>query len=617
MAAMAVERVVVGKRGPFWRGYERLDGVIQLAVDPDDALQGAIVDLGRAPRDGDGLVRFEADFCLLRPQRPSGRLLVSVVNRGRAALVPFSMPAAPPSPEPTTEIDPGDAFLLERGWSVLFCGWQWDVPSRPGLLGLRAPVAEVPPGQVMARFQPFEWHDERHLSHWPLDPAPARQAVVHRPYPPAAGPASLAVRDAPGAPPTQIAAARWRFSSNGERVHLEGGFEPGRLYELVYTTTLAPVVGCGLVAIRDAAAHFGRDADATFGHGVSQNGRFLRQFLFDGMNRTAEDKAAFHGLLPHVAGARRGEFNHRFAQPSVLHAPGFGHLPPYDTGSLVDRAGAPVKVVETNSSAEYWRGDAALCHTDHPDVRQYLFSGTMHLAGRPAVLYDLPEEPGPRCANPLNMADGRLLLRAALENLEAWVCDGIEPPASLVPALPVPREEVLEQLARVPMARPSPALLPVLRGLDLGSASPVGVGRYPAIENEPIPSGVSPVDEDGNERDGVRLPHVTVPLATHTGWNPAAGGGPQAPVDMMGSTIALAPTGKVRHGRGDPRRSIAERYASRADFLARTKAAADGLVGRRLLLAEDVEAVVASAGELWGLLSDGAVYDATGTAPPA
>lgn len=612
---MAVVGVEVGQRGPFWHGYERMDGVLRLAVDPEDPHQKTIVDLECAPRGDDGLVHFDADFCLLRPERPSGRLLVSVVNRGRAALVPFSVPSGPLPIEPTTGIDVGDAFLLERGWSVLFCGWQWDVPARPGLLGLRAPLAEVPPGQVIARFQPYEHHDERFVSHWPLDLAPHRQVVVHRPFPPAGGPATLTVRDAPGEPPREIPRERWRFSAEGERVRLEGGFEPGRLYELVYQTALAPVAGCGLLAVRDGAAHFGRDADATFGHGTSQNGRFLRQFLFDGMNLTEDGTAAFQGLLPHVAGARRGEFNHRFAQPSVLHTPGFGHLPPFDTGALVDRAGAPVKVIETNSSAEYWRGDAALCHTSHPDVRQYLLSGAMHLPGQPVVRDEPLDAPGLVCANPLSMVDASPLLRAALANLEAWVCDGIEPPASLVPTAPVGRAEVLAALARVPMARPLAERLPVLREVELGPEAAVGVGRYPALEGEALPGGVSPVDEDGNERQGIRLPCLTVPLATHTGWNPFAvvGFAPGTPVDMMGSTIPFPPTPQAGAARGDRRRSIAERYRDRADFLTQTRAAAEALVGERLLLARDVEAVVAHAGQLWDVLADGALYGSVGS----
>src|SRR5262249_11636416 len=105
-------------------------------------------DLRLAPRDAGGTVRFEADFCLLRPSDPgraSGRLLFQVANRGRHSSVPFSVLTAPPSAEVTERIDPGDGFLLRRGWTVAWCGWQWDVIRRPGILGLVAAAGPVPP----------------------------------------------------------------------------------------------------------------------------------------------------------------------------------------------------------------------------------------------------------------------------------------------------------------------------------------------------------------------------------------------------------------------------------------------------------------------------------------
>src|SRR5260370_11626902 len=101
------------------------------------------------------------------------------------------------------------------------------------------------------------------------------------------------------------------------------------VYECSYVTAATAVGGSGMLAVRDAAEHFGADAEATFGFGISQTGRFLRQFLHDGMNRTDALRAAFDGLLPHVAGARRGELNHRFAQPSTLHTLSRRHAPPH------------------------------------------------------------------------------------------------------------------------------------------------------------------------------------------------------------------------------------------------------------------------------------------------
>src|SRR6266851_3028504 len=252
-----------------------------------------------------------------------------------------------------------------------------------------------------------------------------------------------------------------------------GGSQPGMVYEFSYLTALTPVVGSGMLAVRDAAEHFGADAEATFGFGISQTGRFLRQFLHDGMNRTDAGRAAFDGLLPHVAGARRGEFNHLFAQPSAQHHVGPGHQPPYATADLLRRAGAPVKVIETNTSSEYWRSDCSWTHSEHPDLRQYLFAGTMHAPGLP-ILTDMPPDPtGVRGANPRNTVDYLPLLRAALINLEAWVCEGVKPPPSAVPNPGCDRESVLEVFEGLAGAiRLDPLLLPRLPG----AVAPVLVG---------------------------------------------------------------------------------------------------------------------------------------------
>src|SRR5437773_5678636 len=177
--AMAVERVEVRRRTPFAHGYERIDGVLRFAVRPETPVNAVIVDLGNAPRDADGCVRFEADFCMLEPARPASRLLVVVVNRGRYSLVPFSIPSRPPALTVTDEIDPGDGFLLERGWRIVFCGWQWDVARRPGLLGLSAPEADVEPGTALVRLQPPTARTEQLSSPSPLDPGRDPLLVAH------------------------------------------------------------------------------------------------------------------------------------------------------------------------------------------------------------------------------------------------------------------------------------------------------------------------------------------------------------------------------------------------------------------------------------------------------
>jgi hypothetical protein len=219
-------------------------------------------------------------------------------------------------------------------------------------------------------------------------------------------------------------------------------------------------------------------------------------------------------------------------------------------------------------------------------------------------LVDLEPNEGTRGQHPFNAVDYSPLLRAALVNLDAWVSQGSEPPASIFPRLAdgtaVPAEQVIERLRALPGVHlPDPRRLPRLPRVDLGPRADQGIGRWPADAGEPYPTYVSTVDADGNELGGIRLPDLEVPLATSTGWNtrhPDTGGQGQL-IPMAGSSLALPTTAEQRQRSGDPRSAIDERYAGRDDYLERVRAAAQQLVEQRLLLAEDVEAVVQSAAE--------------------
>ena len=78
-----------------------------------------------------------------------------VPNRGLSGGVPFSLDA-PLAWDPFGVPQAGDAFLLERGWTIAWCGWQWDVLRDKGFLGLSAPVARVEPGWLRLEFRPDE-----------------------------------------------------------------------------------------------------------------------------------------------------------------------------------------------------------------------------------------------------------------------------------------------------------------------------------------------------------------------------------------------------------------------------------------------------------------------------
>ena len=412
---MPVIAVNTTSRSPYAAGnsfgdsgdYERIEGVFKFAVDPQNAANAAIVDLEHAPVDAGGRVGFESDFTLVAPSDPSrgnGRLIVEVVNRGRRRTVAF-FNRGPTPPITSAEIPEGDGFLLRHGYSVLSIGWQWDVYRSDALLGLDAPEifidGEPVVGQACVEMRPNVVETTRLLAN-----------REHRPYPVADlndPEAMLLVREWEDGPDTVIPRSQWRFP-DAEHVSLESGFQPGKIYYVIYTAARPVVVGCGMLAIRDAAAWFRGANDFSAGyeriyaHGVSQCGRLLRHMAYLGINVDEAGNQVFDGMLPHVAGGRMGEFNHRFAQPSCQSNPGFGHQFPFSdnnrtdtlteqTDGLLNRLreiNAVPRIIYTDSAAEYWRGDACLTHVDTsgsadlepaPETRRYLFAGTQHLPG--------------------------------------------------------------------------------------------------------------------------------------------------------------------------------------------------------------------------------------------
>ncbi len=236
-------------------------------------------------------------------------------------------------------------------------------------------------------------------------------------------------------------------------------------------------------------------------------------------------------------------------------------------------------------------------------VRQYLFAGSQHT---PGALPPPAADPntGGRGFHPFSVVDYSPLLRAALVNLDRWVSEGVEPPPERGPA---PgrrhrggRRDDARRL-RGDSRRALPRSLQRPQRLDFGPAVERGIAILPPKQGAPFVTFVSAVDGDGNERAGIRPPELRVPLATFTGWNPRhpEQGAPGDIMSMMGSTLAFARTAAERAKTGDPRLSIAERYAGREGYLARVREDAAAMVAARQLLAEDVDAVVARAGAIW------------------
>jgi len=632
---MAVTRLEVTRREPVLGGapfgaggaYEKIEGVLHFAVDPDARAHEPIADLGLAPRNGRGFVESSADFYLLRPLAGSRRLLLDVPNRGRKiALGMFN--SAPRSNDPTTPEDFGNGFLMRHGYKVAWIGWQPDVPRRDGMMALDVPRVPGVSERLRCEFRPIARVDRLPLADRYHVPHPVSRLDDPE--------AELHVRDHGDAPATTLPRSAWRFPDTGS-VTLDGGFEPGRIYDCYYRAENPPLVGLGLTAVRDTAAflRWGTAGDGNPGagqiersyvFGVSQSGRFLRHLLYLGLDEDEAGRFVWDAVIPHVAGARRGEFNCRFGQPSLnaLHA--VGSLFPFTDGEQEDpvtgQRGAllhrqasrphPPRILTINTAAEYWRGDGSLVHTDVAAtrdvtppawVRQYFFAGTQHT---PGALPPPPADPntGGRGRHPFSVVDYSPLLRAALASLDRWVSEGVEPPASAVPRLAdgsaVAAEATREVYARIPGARfPDRVSRPVR--LDFGPRVDQGVVELPPKIGAPYVTVVSAVDADGNDTAGIRPPELRVPVATFTGWNPRhpEQGAPGALMAMMGSTLPFARTAAERQASGDPRPSLAERYGDRDGYLARVRSDAQAMVAARHLLAEDVDAVVERAGALW------------------
>jgi len=637
------------ERSPYQNGvdfapygsYERIDASLKFNIDPLNEANQGIADLSLAPRDSSGQVRFRSDLVLITPSDPdigNGCLIIDVVNRGQP-LTPRLNRAIQAD---AREIPPGDGFLFRHGYSIAAVGWQWDVLPEIGL-GLDAPVAEKDgqpiTGQVMVEFRPDRRERTRLLANIHL------ANRVHKAHPAIdihEQGARLLVRDYEDGEVTEIPRSAWQFARetpNGdvpstEHITLDSGFEPGRIYHVIYTTSHAPVVGVGMLALRESASFLrvpsaqnprSRGFERTIAFGVSQTGRLLRTLLYFGLNISEDGEQAFDGMLVHVAGGRLGEFNHRFAQPSVQPQPGFGHLPPFSDESTTDpftgkaegllnrvrSLGVTPRIVYTPSSAEYWRGDGSLAHIDArgehdlpeaPETRTYHLAGTQHGAGSLPLRNDLGSG-GTKGRYYYNVVDYTPLQRAALLNLDAWVAKGIEPPPSRHPRVDdgtaVSPHTTLPVFKSLGLNTPDPNKLWRIRTLDLGPDADQRVGTYPPIEGETYTSLVSAIDTDGNEVAGVRLPDLTVPVGSHIPWNlrhPSIGS-PEQIISMLGSTIFFAPTREARHLSNDPRPSIEERYPSRESYLEQVRKEAQILVNQRYLLAEDMDLVIHSCAE--------------------
>ena len=633
--------VLAGKSFGLAGGYEILAGRIHFALDRSLDPNRIVADIDKAPADDRGRVSHSADFYLVKPRRlekGNGTLLLEVGNRGGKGLLSFFNLAAG-SLDPSTEENFGDGFLLERGFSLLWVGWQWDTPKRPGIMRMYPPVAtdggKPLRGLVRSDFVPIQPETDHSLAD--RDHLPYTVADESAPE------NVLTVRDSVDGKRRVVPRSQWKFARledgkvvpDSGRVYLEGGFEPRKIYEVVYVSENPPLVGLGPVGIRDAVSRLkyeganeldigAGDIDRAIAFGISQSGRFLRTFLYYGFNEDESRRRVFDGVIAHVAGGGRGSFNHRFAQASRDAHPYINFFHPTDIFPFTDleqvdgktgtRDGILARqkpehqpnIFYTNSSYEYWGRAASLIHTSIDgledakipgNVRVYHFAGSQHGPAR------FPPEKtlGQQRSNPM---DFRWSMRALLASMDSWIRGDEAPPES--------RHARVEEKSLV---KPEELGFPSLPGVGTSSRvhkayradygdkfrSEGIVTREPPALDGSYPMLVPAVNEDGNEKAGIHLPELAAPLATYTGWNlfNSESGPEDVLSSMQGSYIPFARDEAERKAKGDPRPSIAERYPSREHYLGLVAEAAIELIEERYLLAEDLTRILESAAHHW------------------
>jgi hypothetical protein len=447
------------------------------------------------------------------------------------------------------------------------------------------------------------------------------------------------------------AAVCWKYNSGTviSLVSPAGAAQPfvnNDIYEFTYTAKDPTVNGLGFAAIRDFnsflrnatvddignANPLAGDVTRIYTETSSQPARTLNDFVHLGFNEDENGNKVFDGMMQWIGAGDGLNMNYRWSQTKrternrqeELYLEGlfpFANQTTYDPiSNQTDgryykcshtQANTCPLAMEFYSANEFWVKAGSLMSTDptgtfdlsdQPEARVYLLSSKQHGGpGNPTMMG--------ACQQFLNPLASEQVQRALWEDLDAWSTTGTAPPPSRVPRL--------DDGTLVPPPDPS-----LTGGLYVGIPGVTYTGlkttRYrfnygpsfyqtgiPTInppsggapyENNPAngpiyPSYVPKVDSDGNDIAGIRLPELTVPLATYTGWGLRSGVWANDGCEASGQYIPFKATKAERIAAGDPRPSVQERYPSFAMYRAAVMNAIDELVKDRLVLCEDTQAM--------------------------
>jgi hypothetical protein len=338
--------------------YERIFGRVYFSVPVANPYNQRIVDLGNAENLKNGEAEFSVDFVAVRPKdahKGNGSMLLEVPNRGHSRILSLV-----DGGDEDLAKDAEDAWFLRKGFTVVSLGWQWDADGADAL-NLYVPIAKEKgrtiTGVLRGDFMLPKAMDDVPLGHYFVGRVGGGEYPVSEPKD---ARNTLTVRDTREAPRTTIPRSDWDFAHvvdgklvpSNRHIHLKGGFQPGKIYEYVYVVADPVVAGCGFAAVRDFAAYAKHATDAVtpaarvYGEGISQNGRFLRDFLYQGFNADEDGRMALDKLR-RMWRARGREVRTIAAQPLARCAADVVDLFPTDRVFPLRSAG---------DGSGHWRG---------------------------------------------------------------------------------------------------------------------------------------------------------------------------------------------------------------------------------------------------------------------
>jgi hypothetical protein len=439
--------------------------------------------------------------------------------------------------------------------------------------------------------------------------------------------AELTVRARPDAPATVLSPDSWRYT-NASEIELKrpAAFDAGAIYQFRYEAQDPRPMGLGMAAVRDVVTFLKvAQTDAggktqpmadirpkvTVALGISQSGRFLRDFVWQGFNAVPGGGRVFDAAMPTIAGSRKSYTNVRWAQPgrySRQHEDHwfYGDQFPFGYGTITDPLTGRTdgifarcrtddtcpKLMHVDSNLEFWQGRSSLVVTDGAghdvplpdDVRAYLMSSTQHVAsGLPAAGI---------CQLPNNPARQSSTYRALMTRLIAWARDGQPPPPSRYPSVTA---GTLVPPQHAAMGFPDLDALGMKLPAVLNDLSPADQAVIPArVDTSRRYTLLVPrTDADGHDIAGVRVPDIDAPLATHTGFGLRKASFAEGQLcGLNGSYLPLSKDVQERSAKRDPRLSIAERYPTRTAYVQQVRASVERLKADGLMLEEDVARVL-------------------------